>query len=111
MKAKIDNKILNVRIINANYNEYAVECEILEGNFKGAYTIVENTDLIKEKKNFRYYVQRTQEPDLNERRKTTTKRKCETLEEAKKVKSKYVDCNHSNIYSYKILDRITGEYL
>lgn len=47
MKAKINNKEISVRIINQNYNEYSVEVEILEGTFKGKYTIVDKKDLIK----------------------------------------------------------------
>lgn len=50
MKAKIDNNIVTVKMVNANYNDHASEVQILEGTHKGNYTIVENTDIIEEVK-------------------------------------------------------------
>jgi len=37
---------LEVRVVNANYNDHAVEVQILEGSFKGQRTIVEKSDLV-----------------------------------------------------------------
>lgn len=112
MKAKINNNILEVRIINSNYNDHAKEIEILEGTFKGVYAIVENNDFIIEqptKKYFRYYVQRSEQGGDIFKKKTTTIKKCETLKEAKQVKAKHDNVNHSNIYSYYILDRMENK--
>jgi hypothetical protein len=103
MKAKIDNKILKVRIINNNYNDHAKEVEILEGTFMGVYTIVKNKDFIEDKKEYRYYLQRTETEYT--KCKTITLKKFETLEDAQKMKKKCDHSNHSNIYSYRILDR------
>ena len=50
MKAKIDNNIVTVKMVNANYNDHACEVQILEGTHKGNYTIVENTDIIEDVK-------------------------------------------------------------
>lgn len=111
MKVKIDNKIIKVKIINANYNENSKEIELLEGTFKGKYAIVNNKDFIIEKKYFRYYVQETQAPDIGEKWKTVTIKKCETLEDAKKIKAKFEKANHCNIYSHRILDRLEKKYL
>jgi len=110
MKAKIDNNILEVKVINSNYNDHAKEVEILEGIFKGVYAIVENHDFIIEQptnKNFRYYVQRSEQ--CENKRKTATIKKCETLEESKQIKARHDKSNHSNIYSYYILDRMENE--
>jgi hypothetical protein len=49
MKANINNQILDVEVINANYNNHASEVKILEGTFSGKCTIVENTDLVADK--------------------------------------------------------------
>jgi hypothetical protein len=46
MKAKINNQILRVQIMNDSYNDHAVEVKILEGTFKDKCTIVEKADLI-----------------------------------------------------------------
>ena len=54
MKANIDNKALEVRIINPDYNEHAAEVEILEGPHKGAYAIVEKSDLQEEARPKKY---------------------------------------------------------
>lgn len=48
MKAKIDNKILEVDIIKMNYNETSAEVVIKEGNHTGCYTIVRHVDLIND---------------------------------------------------------------
>ena len=50
MKANIDNKVLEVKVIDANYNENSVEVELLEGNFKGYRAIVKKEDLVQETK-------------------------------------------------------------
>lgn len=50
MKAKIDNRVTEVQIINEYYNEHAVEVKIAEGLHKGNFCIVEKKDLVKEKK-------------------------------------------------------------
>lgn len=47
MKAMINNQLLTVEIKDNNYNDHAVEVVILEGTFKGKYTIVEKKDLVK----------------------------------------------------------------
>lgn len=46
MKAKIDNKILKVKVIDPNYNDHAKEVQILEGIHKGRLSIIENNDMI-----------------------------------------------------------------
>lgn len=46
MKAKIDNKVLRVEMVDNNYNDHASEVRILDGTFAGRLCIVENTDLI-----------------------------------------------------------------
>ncbi|WP_252225345.1 MULTISPECIES: hypothetical protein [unclassified Clostridium] len=46
MKAKIDNKVLRVEMVDSNYNDHASEVRIIEGTFNGRLCIVENTDLI-----------------------------------------------------------------
>lgn len=48
MKAKIDNKVLEVEVIKMDYNEESAEVVIREGNHNGCYTIVRQKDLIKE---------------------------------------------------------------
>lgn len=48
MKAKIDNKVLGVKVINMNYNESSAEVVITEGNHKGCHAIVRHKDLIKD---------------------------------------------------------------
>lgn len=99
-----------VKVIEETGNGF--EIEILEGNMKGKRTFIsknsehETIDIIKETKNYRYLVQRTTAPDIGENWKTNTVKKCETLEEAKKIKSSLEYGNRSNIYSYRILDRI-----
>jgi hypothetical protein len=52
MKAKniVIGQELEARVINANYSNHSVEVEVLEGNAKGKYFIVEKSDLIKEVK-------------------------------------------------------------
>lgn len=50
MKAKIDNKIVTVKMINANYNDTSAEVELLEGTFQGRRAIVNKCDIIKEVK-------------------------------------------------------------
>jgi len=50
MKAKIDNKIVTVKMVNANYNDHACEVQIVNGQWKGNYTIVENADIIEKVK-------------------------------------------------------------
>jgi len=49
MKAKVDNRVVLVQIVNENYNEHAVEAVIQEGSHKGIYTIIEKHDLLDEK--------------------------------------------------------------
>lgn len=44
--ALINNKQMEVQIINNDYNDHASEVEILEGTWKGQRVIVENKDLI-----------------------------------------------------------------
>ncbi|OSA95764.1 UNVERIFIED_ORG: hypothetical protein B2H93_04900 [Clostridium botulinum] len=46
MKAKINNKVLRVEMVDNNYNNHASEVRVMEGTFKGRLCIVENTDLI-----------------------------------------------------------------
>ena len=46
VKARINNKIVDVEIIDGNYNDHAKEVKVLNGTFKGKYTIVENNDFI-----------------------------------------------------------------
>lgn len=48
MKAKIDNKVLEVEVIMMNYNEASAEVVIKEGNHTGRYAIVRHEDLIKD---------------------------------------------------------------
>jgi hypothetical protein len=48
MKAKIDNKVLEVEVINMDYNESSAEVVIKEGNHTGCYTIVRHKDLTKD---------------------------------------------------------------
>lgn len=48
MKAKIDNKVLEVEVIKMNYNESSAEVAIKEGNHIGCYAIVRHEDLIKD---------------------------------------------------------------
>ncbi|MDK2966997.1 hypothetical protein [Lacrimispora sp.] len=48
MKAKIDNKILKVRVVKLNYNDSSAEVVIEEGNHIGCYAIVKHEDLIKD---------------------------------------------------------------
>ena len=43
--ARVNNKILKVLVVDANYNDHAVEAKILEGSFKGVPIIIENRDL------------------------------------------------------------------
>lgn len=50
MKARIDNMVLEVDIIKMEYNEYAAEVVIKEGNHKGFYAIVNHEDLIEKSK-------------------------------------------------------------
>lgn len=50
MKANINGKTLEVKVINANYNETMAEVKVLEGTFKGVCTVVNNNDLITEQK-------------------------------------------------------------
>ncbi|MBM7836302.1 hypothetical protein [Clostridium sardiniense] len=47
MRAKINNEILKVKVIDPEYNNYAKEVVILEGNWKGYRAIVENKDIIE----------------------------------------------------------------
>lgn len=47
MKAMINNQLLTVEVKDVNYNDHAVEVEILEGTFKGKYIIVEKKDLVR----------------------------------------------------------------
>lgn len=54
MKAKIDNKVTGIVVINENYNEHAVEAKITDGIHAGMYCIVEKKDLIKERKQKKY---------------------------------------------------------
>lgn len=56
MKAKVNNKIVDVEIIDKNYNNESVEVELLSGTFKGCRTIVLKSDLVKEKKPFKRYI-------------------------------------------------------
>lgn len=46
LKAKIDNNVVSVKIIDSNYNDYAKEVIIMEGTHKGRYAIVENDNII-----------------------------------------------------------------
>ncbi|WP_346938135.1 hypothetical protein [uncultured Clostridium sp.] len=48
MKAKIDNKIVTIKMVNANYNESSAEVELLEGTFQGRRAIVNKCDIIEE---------------------------------------------------------------
>lgn len=105
MKVKIDNNILEVKIINKNYNSECAEVEILEGNHKGVYCIVKKSDLIKPKKTKRFLVQ---VQDFNySTGKWSWKNYVyyETIEEARRIKLAY-----SNIGS-RILDRENNEYI
>jgi len=106
MKARIDNRIEEVEIIDANYNDYAVEVKTIGGKFDGVYAIVEKQDLIKEKKTKRFLVQMQ---DFNYDTKTYYYKSfgyCETIEEARKLKSKA-----PSICNTRILDRWTKEYI
>lgn len=49
MKANINNQVLEIEVINSNYNNHASEVKILEGTFTGKKAIVENTDLTIDK--------------------------------------------------------------
>ena len=46
IKAKINNKILKVKIVDTNYNDDSVEVIIQEGTFKGRYAIILKSDII-----------------------------------------------------------------
>jgi len=48
MKAKIDNKVLEVEVIKMDYNESSSEVVIKEGNHTGCYTIVRHVDLMED---------------------------------------------------------------
>lgn len=48
MKAKIDNKVLEVEVIKMDYNESSAEVNIKEGNHTGCYAIVRHEDLIND---------------------------------------------------------------
>lgn len=47
MRTKINDEILKVKVIDPEYNNYAKEVVILEGNWKGYRVIVKNEDLIE----------------------------------------------------------------
>lgn len=45
--AKIDNKIVKVKVIDSKYNDHASEVIMLESKWKGIMVIVENKDFIE----------------------------------------------------------------
>lgn len=67
MKAKINNQILRVQIINNNYNDHAVEVKILEGTFSGKCAIVEKADLITSKYTLKAECKKYESEDSYER--------------------------------------------
>ena len=46
MKAKIDNNVWNIKIVDSNYDVDRVEVKILEGQFKGKNCIINKSDLV-----------------------------------------------------------------
>lgn len=112
MKAMINNQVLDVRMINSNYNDHAKEVEIIEGTFKGNYCIVENHDFIVEKpvkKNYRYYVQRNDFDYITGKWTWKLYAKAETYEEAMK-KINNIMYNNAGDKMYRIFDRMEREY-
>lgn len=107
IKAKINNKILSVKIVDNKYNNHAKEVVILEGAFQGKYTIVENSDFIRETKTNRYYVQQTD--FINGVWKWVLYAKGETYKEAvnRIGGSMY---NHCGDKIFRILDRQENKY-
>lgn len=106
MKARINNDVVEVKVIDSNYNEHASEVKILSGTFQGKCTIVENEDLIPEKpiKTKRFLVQ---VPDFSYRTETWKFKAwgyAETIEEAREINRKAWDGS-------RILDRWTKEYI
>ena len=105
MKAKIDNKIVEVEVINPKYNDESMEVKLLEGSFKGYNAIVLKRDLIKEKKQKRYCVQVEDFNYITGQWYWKIERYCETEGEAMKIRSK-----HFNV-KCRILDRTEKKYI
>lgn len=108
MKAKIDNKIVEVKVINPKYNNDSVEVELLEGSFKGFNAVVLKKDLIKEvkeKKQKRYCIQVEDFNYTTRRWYWKVERYCETEEEAFKIANKLFNIKR------RILDRVEKRYI
>lgn len=104
IKAKVDNNVVAVKVIDPNYSDHAIEVQMEEGIFKGAYCIVKKEDIVKKKITNRYCIQ------VNDFNYKTGKwsfkayKYCETIEECKKF------TRHFGYREYRILDRMTKEY-